>query len=389
MVSPSIPLAAASCLMMAMTALALFAAWRSLRRAYHALIWSMAFALSSAQWALVASSGRSGPLPLHAGATVITIVDVIGLAAMLLFVEGFRIRAGRRRQAGAPLLVAAITGAILLALTATGAPPALRAAVVPIASAGLLTWAAALVASGRGRSASEWAMLAILALLALTCLTAASAALAERFGWLTSDAAFRTILSFAQGPGFAAGGLLVLFVLASDLRVRLYSLLHTDVLTGVLNRRGFDDAARRAIGRPWRPAQRLFLVIADLDTFKAINDRYGHACGDAVLAGFARTVSTALQRHESIARIGGEEFALLLWAADAMAALGRIEPMRAAIAAHRIAGQPDLAFTASFGIAERSRAEGLTSLLERADRALYRSKQTGRNRATLADRDPA
>lgn len=368
--------------MMAMTALALFAAWCNLRRAHHALIWSVAFALSCAQWALLAPGG-----PPHAATAAG--IDLIGLAAMLLFVEGFRLRAGRRRWGRALPLIAAITAIALVVLTIAGSLPALGAAVVPIASAGLLAWAAALAAGGRDGSAAERVTIAMLALLALTCLTAAAVALADSFGWPASDESYRTVLRFALGPGFAAGGLLVLFILASDLRVRLYSLLHTDLLTGVLNRRGFDDAARRAIGRAWRPSRPLFIVIADLDTFKAINDRHGHACGDAVLAGFAQTAAAALHRHESIARIGGEEFALLLWAADGAAAFGRVESIRAAIAAHRIEGRPDLAFTASFGIAERSRDEGLTALLERADRALYRSKQTGRNRTTLADRQPA
>jgi diguanylate cyclase (GGDEF)-like protein len=153
-------------------------------------------------------------------------------------------------------------------------------------------------------------------------------------------------------------------------------------LTGVLNRQGFDYAAAALIDRV-RP-RTLSIAIADIDRFKAVNDRYGHAAGDATLTAFAAHLARVLERGESVARIGGEEFALLLPGVDAAQALARIEPVRRDLAMLKVESQPGIAVTASFGIAEREPGEALEALLERADQALYQSKREGRDRTTVA-----
>ena len=128
----------------------------------------------------------------------------------------------------------------------------------------------------------------------------------------------------------------------------------TDTLSGLLNRRGFEERADRAVREAVRREGPLALVIADLDHFKSINDSYGHAAGDAVIAAFARFFA---------------------------------EGARSAFAALPVDGLPDdVRFTASFGVAELAPGETTRDLMRRADGALYEAKKAGRDcvRVSLA-----
>lgn len=151
----------------------------------------------------------------------------------------------------------------------------------------------------------------------------------------------------------------------------------TDSLTGLLNRRAlFDNNAQTRFG-PFHA-----VIVFDLDRFKMINDRYGHAAGDAVLQAFARELVSALRPGDSAARLGGEEFAIVLQ---------RTLPERAELVAERVrasfASRPvsspagDIACTVSAGIAfGHSEGADFAAILHQADRALYAAKDTGRNR---------
>jgi diguanylate cyclase (GGDEF)-like protein len=122
------------------------------------------------------------------------------------------------------------------------------------------------------------------------------------------------------------------------------------------------------------------LVVADLDRFKALNDRHGHAAGDRVIAEFAARLSTAAGSRAVAGRMGGEEFAVLLPMADAAAARLFAEAVRTVFSAEAIDGLPkEVRVTASFGIASRSGDESLADLTRRADEALYPSKRAGRD----------
>lgn len=153
-----------------------------------------------------------------------------------------------------------------------------------------------------------------------------------------------------------------------------------DPLTQVLNRRGFDDAYQREKAQLRRKQRPMTLMSLDLDFFKAINDSHGHATGDRVLAHVARLVGSVLRETDHLARFGGEEFVVLL--PDTQAE-------RAAIVAQRIrellcqpCDEQLPPCTISIGIACQSRIdESLDSLLLRADAALYRAKENGRDRA--------
>ncbi len=149
-----------------------------------------------------------------------------------------------------------------------------------------------------------------------------------------------------------------------------------DELTGSLNRAGlYLKAGERAAGRPRA------VLMADLDRFKAINDRHGHAAGDAVIRAFAERVRGALDAGDLVARFGGEEFVILLADPDPDRAMERAEAIRRSLAATPVRwNEAAIAATVSFGVAVEEEGEDLARAIERADRALYAAKAGGRNR---------
>lgn len=165
---------------------------------------------------------------------------------------------------------------------------------------------------------------------------------------------------------------------------------NTDPLTGLANRRSFLAAAHAEASRSVRYGRSLGLIIADIDQFKAINETRGHACGDYVIVSAARVLNTGRRAIDSLGRIGGEEFALLLPEADMGTAIGATERLRQAIAAHPAMFEGNrIVFTMSFGAAvleggvaaEMDAAHALEALVSRADAALAEAKASGRNRA--------
>ena len=152
-----------------------------------------------------------------------------------------------------------------------------------------------------------------------------------------------------------------------------------DPLTSVLNRRGFAAWHARERGR-----QPLALMSIDLDFFKAINDRHGHATGDRVLVDVAGVIGGALRDSDAVARFGGEEFVVLL--PDTPQARAELVAQRIQHALRQPRSEPGLpAYTLSIGIAcQATQDETLDSLLLRSDKALYRAKQLGRDRIEVA-----
>jgi two-component system cell cycle response regulator len=162
----------------------------------------------------------------------------------------------------------------------------------------------------------------------------------------------------------------------------------TDPLTGVPNRRAFEEAIKRDLARAERTKTPLALVMIDIDHFKKVNDTYGHSTGDAVLKKMADVLKLGLRTGDIPARLGGEEFVALLPGSDAEG--GRIvaERLRASLAATEMPG-PSGVFkvTASFGVAayRGGPSAGVEkTLLDQADALLYESKHGGRNRVTVA-----
>ena len=172
-------------------------------------------------------------------------------------------------------------------------------------------------------------------------------------------------------------------------RMQVEQMLHrqatTDELTGVVNRRRFFELAQTELKRAARLHQPLAVAFIDVDRLKHVNDRFGHAAGDRVLVAFAAACQEHVREIDVLARIGGDEFALLLPSATLDEALSTVERVREALAAVSIdtAGEP-LSMTVSAGVAGLSgNDDTLDLLLMRADRALYRAKELGRDRAEV------
>jgi diguanylate cyclase (GGDEF)-like protein len=165
---------------------------------------------------------------------------------------------------------------------------------------------------------------------------------------------------------------------------RVASQAATDSLTGLANRRSFDDE----LALEWRRAERvgdpLALVLADLDDFKSVNDRHGHQAGDAVLRRVGVILDSGARHVDLAARYGGEEFALLAPETDLVGATKLAERLRAELEAATIElpGGGELHVTASFGVAVKGELEGPEHLVAAADEALYDAKRNGKNRVS-------
>lgn len=160
--------------------------------------------------------------------------------------------------------------------------------------------------------------------------------------------------------------------------------LTADHLTGVLNRRCFLERATREMARQAEKGAASCVAMLDVDHFKTVNDRYGHAAGDAVLAGIAEVVRNTVRDADLIGRLGGEEFAIFMPASDAGDAMQAAEALRAGVAALRLTHEGQvLEVTVSIGLSVDGGAD-LKRLMAEADAALYVAKRSGRNRISRA-----
>ncbi len=168
----------------------------------------------------------------------------------------------------------------------------------------------------------------------------------------------------------------------AGLEEELRYLATTDPLTGLLNRRAFMTTLADELTRSQRLHSRFTLLMLDIDHFKRVNDTYGHPVGDVVLVHLSNLLAEQLRSIDKLARIGGEEFAILLVDTSAEAAATVIERLLATIrskpASHPESGQP-IAITASIGCTESKAEDDEQSPFVRADRALYAAKQGGRD----------
>jgi diguanylate cyclase (GGDEF)-like protein/PAS domain S-box-containing protein len=162
---------------------------------------------------------------------------------------------------------------------------------------------------------------------------------------------------------------------------RVHTLAITDSLTGIFNRRHFFDLANREFERSMRFSRPLALVMWDIDHFKHVNDTYGHLAGDQVLCMVAERCRNSLREVDLLGRYGGEEFVSLLVEANLQVATEIAERVRIAVEnpAYLVNGN-EISISISVGVADNTDCPSLEVLLDRADQALYRAKNSGRNR---------
>jgi diguanylate cyclase (GGDEF)-like protein len=157
----------------------------------------------------------------------------------------------------------------------------------------------------------------------------------------------------------------------------------TDRLTGVLNRRGLEEQASRCLAQARREGSPVAVVIVDIDYFKRVNDQWGHEVGDRVIAHLGSVLADECRETDVVARLGGEEFVVLLSQSDEASALLYTRRVRRALAESDRPGRPAVRISA--GAAAATAPADVAPLLQSADTALYEAKRTGRDRTVLSD----
>jgi diguanylate cyclase (GGDEF)-like protein len=161
-----------------------------------------------------------------------------------------------------------------------------------------------------------------------------------------------------------------------------------DELTGLSNRRSFNETAAREKERSDRNGAPLCIAMVDADHFKRVNDRHGHATGDEVLRMLGRTLRTSLRETDAVGRYGGEEFVILMPETPGNNAVRTLERLRQKIRAAQVAGlDVNERITVSIGLACYRHGEDIMQCVARADAALYEAKRTGRDRI-VCDEQP-
>lgn len=290
----------------------------------------------------------------------------------------------------------------LYALIVTGAMAAVAwfLLAVPDLNARIFIISAALGAIALLLTAQLWALprrhlvdklmlgVAILAAVNYLVRPVAIAWLANGFGSyeIAGQSIYWTTVQFSQAMIAVSFALNLMVAIAIDLLAELKREASTDTVSGLLNRRGFEAKALRALERCQKENRPACLLIADLDHFKRVNDTWGHATGDRVIGLFGAQIGKLAAGDMVAGRIGGEEFAVLLPGLDIAAARLFAETLRASLCAQGGDGLPGgLVPTVSIGVAQTEQGADLYDLLNQADEALYDAKRAGRNRVRVFD----
>ncbi|TXS94030.1 GGDEF domain-containing protein [Parahaliea maris] len=359
-----------------------YLAYRLFERPRHALMWSVSFGLVALQYLLNLARDL-----LPAPAFYWQSANMVSFALVLFAVWGHRERL--QLHTDWRLLLAAYTLLSVTSAAVTLWDPviSIRTALAPGFTFLAMTHIAlALVRSSREPRLAQLVAAVIHQLFGLTQGLAAAIALNLDSGSRDFMYQLYSMVNFGLMPTlFIALGISVIFLLATDLAGRLNTMSLTDSLTGLNNRRGFMVATEGLWARCRRSNKPLTLLLADIDYFKRINDRYGHAMGDRALQHFARILRESVRLEDALGRIGGEEFAVTLGEMTSAEAESIAARFRAALRRQPMRyGSLELDLRASFGIAEWQEKDDIASLLKRADIALYDAKASGRDAVIVA-----
>ena len=235
----------------------------------------------------------------------------------------------------------------------------------------------------RQRQILDEALVSLFALSALQFLLKPFLAAALGNGPRAQDYIGSTYAAASQSLGamlLIATGLLLLLIILRDVMAEMTARSETDTLSGLLNRRGFDDRADRLLAGALRNRESCAVIIADLDHFKTINDSFGHEAGDQVIIAFADLLARLTPPRAIAGRQGGEEFVVFMPGAGFDTAMDCAESLRSTFSGIPVLSRnPDRRFSASFGVATLQPGDTLSDLLRRADAALYEAKTMGRD----------
>lgn len=306
---------------------------------------------------------------------------VLATVAMQRGIWAFTGQAGRPGLQYAVLAVTAVMA--WLGMAPEWAPA--RVAVISALWSGLYLWAARDVwRCVRAELQLRWPLLVVSPMLATAAMLVLRAARAlQSPDTVVHEVSSGTVLNLGSSVTGLVAALVLQLMLAGLLVTRLVQRLarssRHDALTGLLNRRAFDDLLAGESQRAERLAGRLAVMMVDIDHFKRLNDTQGHAAGDRALQQVAQALAAGLREIDHLARWGGEEFAALLPDTDLTEAVALAERLCDHLRAQALAGAGP-ALTVSVGVAAwRGAGDSAAAMLARADRALYAAKHAGRD----------
>lgn len=366
----------------AVLSLAFFMAWMNFGRKPHALTWSTAFLAATLQWFSVMNADA-----FPSQETFLLTENAFSTALVTLGVRGHCQRTHCKLLPNNLWPIALAVYSIVIWTILIEPNVGLRMATVPAYAAITLFLSATMIIRYRERTRpAEWA--AATSIFIFGIIQVADSILAFMQGPAGDEsiaAAYRHFNFLTLPAGYIGMSMLILMMMASDISAKMKKMATRDHLTGLLNRRGFNEYGGRAFSAARRAGTDLSVIMTDIDRFKYINDKYGHAAGDAALVHFAELVSECRRSEDVIARVGGEEFALLLPGTNLRDAMALADQL-----CSKVGSTPmdmtsiGLPMTSSFGVAAISENDtALDDMVLRADRALYRSKRAGRNQVDL------
>jgi len=359
-----------------------FLAWKTQGEKPYALSWAIAYAAATLQWFfdLHASWFQNPQFYSLVG-------NGLAIVLITLIVRGHCQRTECKVLPSNLWPFAAVVYAIIGWATLFEPNVGLREAVIPTVVCVSLFLCALMIIGHRERSRpAEWATAISMILFAVSQGIAAGMAFMMGPEGDSSYQSLHTDYYFITLPaGYVMTSMFVVFMLASDLSEEMKNIAIRDQLTGLLNRRGFTEYGERAFSAARRNSTPLSVIMTDIDRFKFVNDKFGHAAGDSALRHFSNLLVLNRRGEDVVARVGGEEFALLLPGTEARDAMVIADQL-----CSRIGSTPmdltsvGLPMTSSFGVATLSTHDTeLDDMMRRADRALYRSKRAGRNQVDL------
>lgn len=366
----------------AMLSVIFISTWKFHGKQPHALSWSLAFLAATAQWT---GNIFASAFPNHQSYWLT--VNALALVTLTFALRGHCQRTNCQQLPKNLWPYACAVYAAIVWCTVFSPHVGASTAIVPFIGGISMLLAARMILTHRNKTRpAEWGAAVTLTLFGLSQIVAGG------FGWMQgaegSDAYLALYLQFnflTLPAGYIGTGMFVVFMMASDLSEEMKIMAVQDQLTGLLNRRGFNEAGAHAFATARRTDRPFSVIMTDIDRFKSINDDFGHAAGDEALRHFAQMLRQNRRAEDILARVGGEEFAIILPGTRVEESIHIAEELcsRLENSGLKIA-DTKLRITASFGVATISNSdESLSDIFERADTALYRSKRAGRNRVDL------
>ncbi|MEL7538760.1 MAG: GGDEF domain-containing protein [Pseudomonadota bacterium] len=382
MSSPIVYILVALTLTSAIIAATFYLTWRYLGREAHTLSWAQAFLAATAQWLCNLLSPWFPNFESYW-----LCANAFAIVVITLGLKGHCQRTNCKILPNKLWPMALVIYGAIVATTIVWPHAGLQTAIAPgFAAAALIQCAIIVLRHRESPLAAEWATAGALSVVGMIQFAASVVALQQG---MVGDPVFRELymhFNFLALPGgYAAIAMFTVFMLASDFSLEMKALAVHDQLTGLYNRRGFGEHGARAYATARRTSTPVAVIVTDIDRFKEINDGYGHATGDLAIGHFAQLLITERRANDFAARLGGEEFALVLPGTDLSRALRVAERLRQRVAdAAMTTPTGQLRITASFGVAALNDSDTcLSDVIVRADRAVYQSKRDGRNRVSL------